>query len=105
MASTLEMLQAQLKETTAELRAAAPPPVTKVSVACGPDSESEDPGPINAANYQAMTVQRMVVVPGGGCRGPHVRLSTEERNRRMLQKLCLYCASQTHFLAMCPARA
>jgi len=35
----------------------------------------------------------------------HTRLTPEERQRRFLSKLCIYCGESGHFIASCPAKS
>ncbi len=67
-----------------------------VDVSCGTDR----PATVDVA---CATV-RSCMVPGSWSPGPQVKLDPVERNRRMIEKLCLYYGDPNHMVASCPDR-
>uniref|UniRef100_A0A3Q2DAW1 CCHC-type domain-containing protein n=1 Tax=Cyprinodon variegatus TaxID=28743 RepID=A0A3Q2DAW1_CYPVA len=55
------------------------------------------PLPVQASHSGEMEVEPMQV--------GHTRLTPEERQRRFLSKLCIYCGEGGHFIASCPAKS
>jgi len=55
------------------------------------------PLPVQASHFGEMDAEPMQV--------GHTRLTPEERQRRFLSKLCIYCGESGHFIASCPVKS